>query len=155
MSDWLSLLSPTCLAKAAMSSLKDSEEQTSLWLVIPGRWEVAERAVESRGEQVASSHFSNTKASSGNSGWLQNQTHTHTHMCIVSILNINTVSSWHSVHMGVLEMLHHSIYETAVNTSHAFSHITYKYILYANLLTGYVNHWVHHIWDFRHTHTHP
>lgn len=61
--------SPTCLAKAAMSSLKDSEEQTSLWLAMPGRWEVAEREEEeSRGEQVASSHFSNTKASSGKSG---------------------------------------------------------------------------------------
>ncbi|TNN43586.1 hypothetical protein EYF80_046249 [Liparis tanakae] len=38
-----------------MSSLKDSEEQTSLWLVMPGRWEVAEREAGSRGEQFLGS----------------------------------------------------------------------------------------------------
>lgn len=73
----LFLLQVTCFANAAMSSLKDSEEQTSLWQVIPGRWELAEKEAGSRGEQVASSHFSNTKASSGNSGWLEANTHTH------------------------------------------------------------------------------
>lgn len=141
-----------------MSSLKDSEEQTSLWLVIPGRWEVAEREVESRGEQVASSHFSNTKASSGNSGWLHKHTQKETHIYTVNILYINRVNSWHSVHMihlqRVLEMLHHSIYETAVNTSYAFSHTAYKYKLYVNLLTGFINQCLHHIWDFKHTLTH-
>lgn len=50
----------TCLLKTAMSSLKDSDEQTSPpWT--PG----------SLGVHVASSHFSNTIANSGNSGWLQ------------------------------------------------------------------------------------
>jgi hypothetical protein len=42
-----------------MSSLKDSEEQTSP-PAIPG----------SRGVQVANSHFSNINASNGKSGWL-------------------------------------------------------------------------------------
>lgn len=69
------LLQVTCFANAAMSSLKDSEEQTSLWQFIPGRWELAEKEAGSRGEQVANSHFSNTKASSGNSGWLEEHTH--------------------------------------------------------------------------------
>lgn len=50
----------TCLLKTAMSSLKDSDEQTSPpWT--PG----------SLGVHVASSHFSNTIANSGNSGWLE------------------------------------------------------------------------------------
>lgn len=49
----------TCLAKTAMSSLKESEEQTSP-PATPG----------SRGVQVASSHFSKTSASRGNSGCL-------------------------------------------------------------------------------------
>lgn len=67
----------TCLAKAAMSSLNDSEEQTSLWLVMPGRWVGFDIEVESRGEQVASSHFSKTRARSGNRGWLHTHKHTH------------------------------------------------------------------------------
>lgn len=49
----------TCLAKTAMSSLKESEEQTSP-PATPG----------SRGVQVASSHFSKTRASRGNNGCL-------------------------------------------------------------------------------------
>jgi len=47
----------TCLAKTAMSSLKESEEQTSP-PATPG----------SRGVHVANSHFSKTSASSGNNG---------------------------------------------------------------------------------------
>lgn len=50
----------TCLEKTAMSSLKDSEEQTSP-PATPG----------SRGVQVANSHFSKIRASRGNRGWLQ------------------------------------------------------------------------------------
>lgn len=50
----------TCLAKTAISSLKESEEQTSP-PATPG----------SLGVHVANSHFSNTSASSGNKGWLQ------------------------------------------------------------------------------------
>ena len=53
----------TCLAKTAMSSLKDSEEQTSP-PAIPG----------SLGVQVANSHFSNISASNGKSGWLEEKT---------------------------------------------------------------------------------
>lgn len=49
----------TCLAKTAMSSLKESEEQTSP-PATPG----------SRGVQVASSHFSKTRAKRGNNGCL-------------------------------------------------------------------------------------
>lgn len=49
----------TCLLKTAMSSLKDSEEQTSP-PATPG----------SRGVHVASSHFSNISASNGNRGCL-------------------------------------------------------------------------------------
>lgn len=45
-----------------MSSLKDSDEQTSP-PAIPG----------SRGVHVANSHFSNINASNGNSGWLKNR----------------------------------------------------------------------------------
>lgn len=60
-------VAPTCLAKAAMSSLKEPEEQTSLSLPrgVPGP-----EAVPWRGEHVASSHFSKTRASSGKSGCL-------------------------------------------------------------------------------------
>lgn len=47
----------TCLAKTAMSSLKESEEHTSP-PATPG----------SRGVHVASSHFSKTKASRGKRG---------------------------------------------------------------------------------------
>lgn len=47
----------TCLAKTAISSLKESEEQTSP-PATPG----------SLGVHVANSHFSNTSASSGNKG---------------------------------------------------------------------------------------
>jgi len=50
----------TWLAKTRMSSLKESDEQTSA----PGR-------PTSRGVHVASSHFSKTRASSGNNGWLK------------------------------------------------------------------------------------
>lgn len=50
----------TCLANTAMSSLKESEEQTSP-PATPG----------SLGVHVANSHFSKTSASSGNKGWLQ------------------------------------------------------------------------------------
>lgn len=50
----------TCLEKTAMSSLNDSEEQTSP-PATPG----------SRGVHVASSHFSNISARSGNSGCLK------------------------------------------------------------------------------------
>lgn len=57
---------PTCLAKAAMSSLKESEEQTSLPRGVPGP-----APAPSRGEQVANSHFSKTRASSGKSGCLE------------------------------------------------------------------------------------
>lgn len=59
----------TCLAKTAMSSLKESEEQTSP-PATPG----------SRGVQVASSHFSKTSANRGNNGCLTGsaaQRHTH------------------------------------------------------------------------------
>lgn len=49
----------TCLLKTATSSLKESDEHTSP-PATPG----------SRGVQVASSHFSNINASSGNSGCL-------------------------------------------------------------------------------------
>lgn len=52
----------TCLAKTAMSSLKESEEHTSP-PATPG----------SRGVHVASSHFSKTRASRGKRGWLQKQ----------------------------------------------------------------------------------
>lgn len=51
--------SSTCLAKTAMSSLKESEEQTSP-PATPG----------SRGVQVANSHFSKTRANRGNNGCL-------------------------------------------------------------------------------------
>lgn len=54
----------TCLAKTAMSSLKESEEQTSP-PATPG----------SLGVHVANSHFSKTSASSGNKGWLQEGKH--------------------------------------------------------------------------------
>lgn len=54
----------TCLAKTAMSSLKESEEQTSP-PATPG----------SLGVHVANSHFSKTSASSGNNGWLQEGKH--------------------------------------------------------------------------------
>lgn len=47
----------TCLAKTAMSSLKESDEQTSP-PATPG----------SLGVHVANSHFSKTSASSGNKG---------------------------------------------------------------------------------------
>lgn len=57
---------PTCLAKAAMSSLKESEEQTS-----PPRGVPSPAPAPSRGEQVANSHFSKTRASSGKSGCLE------------------------------------------------------------------------------------
>ena len=50
----------TCLEKTAMSSLNDSEEQTSP-PATPG----------SRGVHVASSHFSKMRASRGNSGCLK------------------------------------------------------------------------------------
>lgn len=50
----------TCLLKTATSSLKESDEHTSP-PATPG----------SRGVHVASSHFSNINASSGNSGCLQ------------------------------------------------------------------------------------
>lgn len=53
------------MAKAAMSSLKESEEQTSLPWGVPS---VA--PAPSRGEHVASSHFLKTRASSGKSGCL-------------------------------------------------------------------------------------
>lgn len=56
---------PTCLAKAAMSSLKESEEQTSPPGGVP-----SPVPAPSRGEHVANSHFSKTRASSGKSGWL-------------------------------------------------------------------------------------
>lgn len=58
----LEVLDVTCLAKTAMSSLKESEEHTSP-PATPG----------SRGVHVASSHFSKTRASRGNRGWLQRQ----------------------------------------------------------------------------------
>lgn len=59
----------TCLAKTAMSSLKESEEQTSP-PATPG----------SRGVQVASSHFSKTRANRGNNGCLTGSaTQRHTH----------------------------------------------------------------------------
>lgn len=54
----------TCLAKTAMSSLNESEEQTSP-PATPG----------SLGVHVANSHFSKTSASSGNKGWLQEEKH--------------------------------------------------------------------------------
>lgn len=63
----------TCLAKTAMSSLKESEEQTSP-PATPG----------SRGVQVASSHFSKTRANRGNNGCLTGsatQRHTHGDGC--------------------------------------------------------------------------
>lgn len=56
---------PTCLAKAAMSSLKESEEQTS-----PPGDEPSPAEAPSRGEHVASSHFSKTKAKRGKRGCL-------------------------------------------------------------------------------------
>ena len=56
---------PTCLAKAAMSSLKESEEHTS-----PPGGAPTPAPAPSRGEHVASSHFSKTRASSGKSGCL-------------------------------------------------------------------------------------
>lgn len=52
----------TCLEKTAMSSLKESEEQTS-----------APATALSLGVQVASSHFSKMSASSGNKGCLQEE----------------------------------------------------------------------------------
>ncbi len=54
--------SRTCFEKTAMSSLNDSEEQTSP-PAMPG----------SRGVQVASSHFSKISASRGKSGCLKNR----------------------------------------------------------------------------------
>lgn len=57
------------MAKTAMSSLKESEEQTSP-PATPG----------SRGVQVASSHFSKTRANRGNNGCLTGSaTQRHTH----------------------------------------------------------------------------
>lgn len=59
----------TCFAKTAMSSLKESEEHTSP-PATPG----------SRGVQVASSHFSKTRANRGNNGCLTGSaTQRHTH----------------------------------------------------------------------------
>lgn len=58
----------TCLAKTAMSSLKESEEQTSP-PATPG----------SRGVQVASSHFSKTRANRGNNGCLTGSATQKTH----------------------------------------------------------------------------
>ena len=52
----------TCLAKAWMSSLKESEEQTSSCA-----------SPRCRGEHVASSHFSNTRANRGNRGCLRDK----------------------------------------------------------------------------------
>jgi len=127
MSDLSSRPSPTCLAKAAMSSLKESEEQTSLWLVMPGRWAVAESEEESRGEQVASSHFSNTKASSGNSGWLPTHMHTQRHTYTVNTLYINTVTVDIVYTRYIYRMCYMKLYstvfmkQTAVNTSDGFS----------------------------------
>lgn len=54
------MIEQTCLEKTAMSSLKESEEQTS-----------APAVPLSRGVQVASSHFSNIRASNGNKGCLK------------------------------------------------------------------------------------
>lgn len=59
---------PTCLAKAAISSLKESEEQTS-----PPGGEPSPAEAPSRGEHVASSHFSKTRAKSGKRGCLWRQ----------------------------------------------------------------------------------
>lgn len=59
---------PTCLAKAAISSLKESEEQTS-----PPGGEPSPAEAPSRGEHVASSHFSKTRAKSGKRGCLWGQ----------------------------------------------------------------------------------
>lgn len=58
----------TCLAKAAMSSLKESEEQTSPPGGVP-----SPAPAPSRGEHVASSHFSKTRAKRGKSGCLGRQ----------------------------------------------------------------------------------
>ena len=63
-----SLLGLTCLEKTAISSLKDSEEQTSP-PATPG----------SRGVHVANSHFSKINASSGNKGCLQRARRNATH----------------------------------------------------------------------------
>lgn len=64
----LALGLPTCLAKAAMSSLKESEEQTS-----PPGGAPSPAEAPSRGEHVASSHFSKTRAKSGKRGCLVGQ----------------------------------------------------------------------------------
>jgi hypothetical protein len=58
--NYCSVVVPTCFEKTAMSSLKDSDEQTSP-PAMPG----------SRGVQVASSHFSKIRASRGKSGCLE------------------------------------------------------------------------------------
>jgi hypothetical protein len=63
---------PTCLAKAAISSLKESEEQTS-----PPGGEPSPAEAPSRGEHVASSHFSKTRAKSGKRGCLWGQESGH------------------------------------------------------------------------------
>lgn len=52
----------TDLLKAAISSLKDSDEQTSAPCIF---W--------SLGVHVANSHFSNTNAKRGKSGWLKEE----------------------------------------------------------------------------------
>jgi hypothetical protein len=64
--------SRTCFEKTAMSSLNDSEEQTSP-PAMPG----------SRGVQVASSHFSKISASRGKSGCLKNR-----NICELGSLNV-------------------------------------------------------------------
>jgi hypothetical protein len=70
-----SLLALTCLEKTAMSSLKDSEEQTSP-PATPG----------SRGVHVASSHFSKINASSGNKGCLRE----HVQIQLITIRELET-----------------------------------------------------------------
>lgn len=58
------LLTNTCLLKTAISSLKDSDEQTSP-PATPG----------SLGVHVANSHFSKIRASKGNNGCLEKKKH--------------------------------------------------------------------------------
>lgn len=78
----------TCLAKTAMSSLKESDEHTSP-PATPG----------SRGVHVASSHFSNTRASRGNRGWLREQPKPsfHTHSARLQLLKHRSTRSCEAV----------------------------------------------------------
>ena len=78
----------TCLEKTAMSSLKDSEEQTSP-PATPG----------SRGVHVANSHFSNINANNGNNGCLKSEPIEKKKINHKSAVKMSEIEQFHRVHM--------------------------------------------------------